>query len=505
MTFGLRLITTILITLLLAVSHQRNLISSRWPKPPVRLPVLALLIWVGTALPFLEKIISKQTSLTTIGQLTLLYATISLGGWLLLEIPGALDWWHPPAKILRQLSGLILAAILTLIILQQAGVNLAGLITTSALLTGVVAFAAQEPLKDIFGGLSLQLDQPFKEGDWIQIGEDCGQVIMLTLMNTYLLSGMDGCTLIIPNDTVAQATIRRVHLGTPYGNCFEVGLDYGFPPSQALSLLLGVVNSHASVLTKPAPKAWVASFEDSYICYGIQVWHRDISDVKRLSIRGELMEQIWYALERIGQSIPYRVLLGSPKPQTLAVDDPMCADAQRKVKWLTSNALFTDLSQAQLDALAPSTRCVRFAKGETIIRQGESGDCLYQVITGTVEVSQTNSKGQEITFPKLGQHEIFGEMALCMKQPRNSTVRALEESVLLEVERRDLQPLIDQDQGLIEKLARLVHLRQMEIGMLNKEQDLSRKLDNQRRLIRSMHKLYKVIRGGSNVSEKLDP
>ena len=333
MTFGLRLITTILITLLLAVSHQRNLISSRWPKPPVRLPVLALLIWVGTALPFLEKIISKQASLTTIGQLALLYATLSLGGWLLLEIPGALGWWHPPAKILRQLSGLILAAILTLIILQQAGVNLAGLITTSALLTGVVAFAAQEPLKDIFGGLSLQLDQPFKEGDWIQIGEDCGQVIMLTLMNTYLRTGMDGCTLIIPNDTVAQATIRRVHLGSPYGNCFEVGLDYGFPPSQALSLLLGVVNRHASVLTKPAPKAWVASFEDSYICYGIQVWHRDISDVKRLSIRGELMEQIWYALERIGQSIPFRVRLGSPKPQTLAADDPMCADSQRIGQW----------------------------------------------------------------------------------------------------------------------------------------------------------------------------
>jgi CRP-like cAMP-binding protein len=120
-------------------------------------------------------------------------------------------------------------------------------------------------------------------------------------------------------------------------------------------------------------------------------------------------------------------------------------------------------------------------------------------------VSQTNAQGQKITFPKLGQHEIFGEMALCTKQPRNSTVRALEESVLLEVERRDLQPLIDQDQGLVEKLARLVHLRQMEIGTLNQQQSHSSKLHSQRRLIRSMHKLYKVIRGGSNVSEKLDP
>ena len=248
------------------------------------------------------------------------------------------------------------------------------------------------------------------------------------------------------------------------------------------------------MLTKPPAKAWVTSFDDSRISYGIQVWHKDFGDIERKRIRGELLEQIWYALERIGQSIPFIVRMGSPNPQFLAKDDPMCADNQHKINWLASNALFTDLNQEQLESLATNTRCVRFAKGEAVVRQGETGDCLYQVITGMLEVSQTTKQDQMQTITKLGVNEIFGEMALCSNHPRNATVRALKESVLLEVERRDLQPLIDQDQTLLEKLARLIHLRQIELGELNKGKRESNNLSINR-LIRSMQRLYNVFLG----------
>ncbi|HJN35534.1 MAG TPA: mechanosensitive ion channel family protein [Prochlorococcaceae cyanobacterium Fu_MAG_50] len=493
--FGLRLSATVLVILLLVVLRQRSLLRAGLPKPPLRLPVLALLVWLATALPLLVDWFSvKQALLATIGHLALLYAILSLGGWILLEIPGALGWWQTPPKILRELCVLIAAAALTVIILQQAGVNLAGLITTSALLTAVVGFAAQEPLKDIFGGLSLQFDQPIKEGDWIQIGDDSGQVITLTLMNTYLRSAIDGCTLIIPNDTVCQATVRRMQPKSPYGNYFEVGLDYGFPPSQAISLLLDVVNRHSCVLAKPAPKVWVASFEDSAISYGLQVWHQDLGEIERKRIRGELLEQIWYALARVGQSIPFPVRTLSRKKQIISKNDPMSADDQRKLNWLSNNVLFCDLNQAQIETLAPSTRCIRFAKGETVIRQGEDDDCFFQVIAGMVEIFQSDADGHEHTLAKLGQNQIFGEMAICTNQPRSASARTMEESVLLEVERRDLQPLIDQDQSLLEKLARVVHHRQTENLKSKQELDSSVAI-SENRLIRSMQKLYNVFRG----------
>ena len=494
MTFELRLLATILISLMLMALRQLNRIRTKWPKAPLVLPACGLVVWMLSALPIGDTWLISQMMLSTVGHIALSYATLRVGSWVLIEVPGTLGIWHPPPKIVRDLGQLILASILTIVILQQAGVKLVGLITTSALLTGALAFAAQEPLKDIFGGVSLQVDRAFKEGDWVQIGDESGTVIGLSLMNTYLRNNVDGCTLIIPNDTVAQSTIRRMQTGHPYGNYFEVGLDYGFPPSQAVGLLLRVVKSHASVLTKPPAKAWVTSFDDSRISYGIQVWHKDFGDIERKRIRGELLEQIWYALERIGQSIPFLVRMGSPNQQILAKDDPMCADNQHKINWLASNALFTDLNQEQLESLATNTRCVRFAKGEAVVRQGEIGDCLYQVITGMLEVSQTTKQGQMQTITKLGVNEIFGEMALCSNQPRNATVRALKESVLLEVERRDLQLLIDQDQTLLEKLARLIHLRQIELGELNKGKRESNNLSINR-LIRSMRRLYNVFLG----------
>ncbi len=494
MTFGLRLLTTIAITLLLAALRQSSRMRSNWPQPPLKLPVIGLAIWSLTALPGLSWLVSNQLILSTTGNLALLYGVVSLGGWLVLDIPGAEGWWRTPPKILNDLYVIVVGAILTLLVLQQAGVSLSGLITTSAFLTAVVGFAAQEPLKDIFGGLGLQFDQPFKEGDWIQIGDDCGQVIALTLMNTYIRSGIDGCTLIIPNDTVAQTAVKKIKPKAPYGNCFEVGLDYGFPPSQAIKLLLEVVHHHSAVLSKPTPKVWVAKFSDSSITYGIQAWHQDEGDIHRLKIRGELLEQIWYALERIGQSIPFPVRMLGRKTQPSTSNDPMHANEQIKATWLANSVLFGGLNPAQIAALAPSTRCIRFAKGETVISQGESGDCCFQIITGMVEVFQSDQQGKEHIISQLSDHQIFGEMAICTNQSRSASVRAIEETVLLEVERRDLQPLIDHDQTLLEKLARLVHQRQQEIGSLKQQRDQS-DVSGENRLIRSMQSLYNVFLG----------
>lgn len=44
-----------------------------------------------------------------------------------------------------------------------------GLVRTSAVLTAVLGLAAQDPLKDFIGGLSLQLEQVIREGDWVEI------------------------------------------------------------------------------------------------------------------------------------------------------------------------------------------------------------------------------------------------------------------------------------------------------------------------------------------------
>ena len=55
--------------------------------------------------------------------------------------------------------------------LRGAGVDLSSIVTTSAILTAVVAFAMQDTLGNVLGGLAIQLDNSVQVGDWIKVDD----------------------------------------------------------------------------------------------------------------------------------------------------------------------------------------------------------------------------------------------------------------------------------------------------------------------------------------------
>ena len=69
--------------------------------------------------------------------------------------------------------------------------------------------------------------------------------------------------------------------------------------------MLQLARQHPLVLDSPAPVVRIASFDDSAIRYEWLVWQKDYG--QRLRLRGDLMEQLWYALRREGHSIPFPV------------------------------------------------------------------------------------------------------------------------------------------------------------------------------------------------------
>ena len=81
----------------------------------------------------------------------------------------------------------------------------------------------------------------------------------------------------------------------PLGNRLFIGLDYTLPPARRL-LMLQLARQHPLVLDSPAPVVRIASFDDSAIRYEWLVWQKDYG--QRLRLRGDLMEQLWYALRR---------------------------------------------------------------------------------------------------------------------------------------------------------------------------------------------------------------
>ena len=444
--------------------HRRHLLAGF----PWRFSLTAAVVVAGLALLRATPLgPAMGTWLRLASELMIVYAALQVLRWLLLELPAQLGLWRGPSKILQDLLLLLIGASVTVVLVQQRGqVNLVGLVTTSAVLTAVVGLAAQETLKDLFAGITLQLDPPFREGDWIDLGDVRGTVQQLTLMNTQLES-MDGSQIVLSNSTVAQATLKRFRPGGPIGLRFNLGLDYTLPPSEALRLLRQTLAQHPQVLVDPAPEAWVGAYGDSAITYEVMAFHTALGDRATYSLRSDLLEQIWYALERIGQSVPFPVReIRRRRERADTSLDFSVAGTQQRTELLAQNTLLNQLKPEELQQLAPLTRCLRFARGELIVREGDPGDALFQVVEGSVEVLKQTAAGSTTVVTTLTVGDVFGEMTLCTNEPRSATVQALEQTVLLEVERQDLLPLIEADPALLERIASLVARRRSELESL---------------------------------------
>ena len=471
-----------LVLLLGALARQRRL-----PPPPLRLMLLGLTLWAAitgitppAGLPWLP----------ALGELAIAYGLIGLVVWLVVDCPPALHWWPATARILRDLLRIGIGMVVTVLVLQnRAQLNLVGLVTTSAVLTAVLGLAAQETLKDLFAGIELQLDPPFRVGDWIGIENTSGVVESLNLMNTTLRC-LDNSTMQVPNHRLVDAPLKRFSAPEPAGNRFSVALGYEIPPGQAHEVLLAVLNRHPLVLDDPAPVVWTSQFADSWITYELLAFHRNGSERNRLRLRSELLEQIWYVLQRQGWSVPFPALQLYPRAKELALV-PRDTDATSEA--LRRSWLFSQLEQAQVQQLARRVRWIRFGPGETIVREGDQGTTLYQLVQGSVAVFKDDGTAQGREVTRLDSDEIFGEMGFCTGAPRSATVRSQGESVLLEVHRSDLLPMLEPDPSLLEQLSVIVATRRAELERLS-SQDAAQRRDT---ILQRMQVLFGFSSGDS--------
>lgn len=85
--------------------------------------------------------------------------------------------------------------------------------------------------------------------------------------------------------------------------------------------------------------------------------------------------------------------------------------------------------------------------GEVIIKQGDSGNCMYVIQSGEVEVIRDNN-GKEVRLAVRKEGDFFGEMALFSKEVRSATIRALGNTRILTVDRKNLLMSIQKDPSL---------------------------------------------------------
>jgi CRP-like cAMP-binding protein len=100
-----------------------------------------------------------------------------------------------------------------------------------------------------------------------------------------------------------------------------------------------------------------------------------------------------------------------------------------------------------------------YADGEVVVHQGETGDCMYTVQEGRLEVLTGGEGRTEVRLGVMEQGAIFGEMAIFEKEVRSATVRALGPARVLTIDKKTFLRRVQEDPSLAFNLVRMMSQR----------------------------------------------
>jgi CRP-like cAMP-binding protein len=108
-----------------------------------------------------------------------------------------------------------------------------------------------------------------------------------------------------------------------------------------------------------------------------------------------------------------------------------------------------------------------YKDGETIIKQGEKGNCMYVILEGKVEIIREKD-AKEMRLAVAGEGDFIGEMAIFESEVRSATVRALGDVRAITVDKENFIRRVNQDPSIAFRLVKILIQR---IREMNKEMD----------------------------------
>lgn len=358
-------------------------------------------------------------------------------------------------RVLIDITGVVVTLLAVVATMQFVyGMQVPGLLAGSGVAALVLGLGMQDQLKNMFAGLALHFEKPFKTGDWLLINGVHAKVIEISWRSTRLIT-TDEVQIEIDNGSILNQTIYNFELPlVDHAVRATIGLHYDVPPAQAIEVLGAAAASVPGVLVERPPAVYLKDFADSAIVYEIKFWIRDHAQMSR--ILSDVRSHCWYAVRRAGMEIPYPQLV----VHRAAAPDTGAAARQSAAGMLQAHKIFGCLSAEQCEALVQASPVVKFANHEHLLEQGAAGSSMFVLVRGAVDVRIARD-GQSKSVAKLGAGDCIGEMSLLTGDPRTATVVAEGEVEAVEVGVAVFGAFVRSNPAVVEKLGELLAQRQL--------------------------------------------
>ena len=200
---------------------------------------------------------------------------------------------------------LLLIALAIYFVLVAWGVDPFGWLATAGIAAVAIGLAAQDTLGNLFAGISIMADAPYKLGDYIVLdGKERGEVTKIGLRSTRILT-RDDIEVTIPNSVIASSKIINESSGrwTKQRLRIPVAVAYGSDVVKAQSVMLEATRALERVCKYPEPWVKFTGFGDSSLNLEIRCWVENPRSKGRVT--NAVNSAVYQALNDHQIEIPY--------------------------------------------------------------------------------------------------------------------------------------------------------------------------------------------------------
>jgi len=386
-------------------------------------------------------------------------ALIRLGGFaafrLLLPLAGS-----QPPRIVEDLGIVAVYVVYGFAQLRGAGLDLSSIVTTSAILTAVVAFAMQDTLGNVLAGVAVQLDNSVRIGDWIRVDTASGRVRDIRWRST-LIETRSWETVVIPNSMLMKARVEILGQrdGAPlqWRRVLDFMVDPGVPPARVIAIVDDEMRelSIPNVARTPAPSCVLKGFEEGNLRYQLRYFLTDIheDDLTDSMVRVHLFASLQRAGIRVAE--PQRTVHAVQRDEAHA-ETVRRRELTRRLQALASVPPFAALLEDDRADVAERLQYAPFARGDVITKQGNKAHWLYILAFGEAEVLYEPAGGTPHVIGTLHAGQFFGEMALLTGDARAATVVAKTDVECYRLDRASFQELLVGKPQITEEIKRVM-------------------------------------------------
>lgn len=253
--------------------------------------------------------------------------------------------WQPATRLGGRVGNALVYVVAFLVVLDSYGVSITPIITSLGLAGLAVALALQDTLANVFSGIWIQTQRSIDPGHYVRLeGENLEGFVEEVGWRTTKLRTLPGNLVVIPNQTVAKATVTDYWLPEPkMGTSLTLVTAYDADPDRVVPILLEEAIAAGKevpfVLTEPTPSARLNKAVAHGWEFWLGFWIPHYYD--QWNAQGYLLNRIRrrFALEGIRMALPITEVVITDRPK---------ADAPRPASFAVGNG--------QMDAGAVAVR-----------------------------------------------------------------------------------------------------------------------------------------------------